>query len=205
MLGSPKKVRIRLASRQPKQGNQMEYDQLLYLDLDFLAEKYEEETGIAPNTMISKNEGMDAQAGIAFLKSKLHSQVTKKFNASNQVMLKAVQKRLNGYPSIIPKLGPGIKPQNIWIEGSLSIGQWGNEKNSDEALNIFYELKNRDMTYSLLPQNEYFLANLQALEIISPALQRYIQIPVKMLCKVLYPLPDIKTFVVTPYIIQTKD
>ncbi|WP_345853478.1 hypothetical protein [Shewanella algae] len=182
----------------------MNYDQLLYLDVDFLAEKYEEETGIAPNTMISKNEGMDAQAGISFLKSKLHSQVTKQFNVSNQVMLKAVKTCLTNYPAITPALEPGIKPYNGWVEGNLSIGQWGKEKNSEEAINVFYEVKNSGVTYSLLPQNEYFRANLQALEVISPALQRYINIPVKMLCKVLYPLPDISTIVVTPYVIQTR-
>jgi len=183
----------------------MEYDRLLYLDIDFLAEKYEEETGIAPKTVISKNEGMDAQAGITFLKSKLHSQVTKQFSVSNQTMLKAIQERLNGYTATMPKLEPGMLPQNTWIEGKLTIGRWGEEKNSEKELNVFYEVTNEKFTCSLLPQNEYFMANLQALEIISPALQRYIQIPVKMLGKILYPLPDIETFVVTPYIIHTQD
>ena len=40
----------------------MKYDQLLYLDAEFLSEKYEEQTGVAPNTVVSKNEGMKAQA-----------------------------------------------------------------------------------------------------------------------------------------------
>ena len=43
------------------------------------------------------------------------------------------------------------------------------------------------------------------LEIISPALQRFIQIPVRMLCKALYPVPDIQTFVVTPYVVVAAD
>ncbi len=179
----------------------MQYDDLLYLDIDFLAEKYEEETGTAPNTIISKNEGMDAQAGISFLKSKLHSQVTKKFSVSNREMLKKTQKRLSDYPTANLELKPGMSPVNTWVEGRLSIGQWGKDKNSQDSINVFYEIKSSNFSYSLLPQNEYFLANLQALEIISPALQRYIDIPVNMLCKVLYPLPDINTFVVTPYII----
>jgi len=182
----------------------MEYDNLLYLDIDFLSEKYEEVTGIAPNTVISKNEGMDAQAGIPFLKSKLHSQVTKQFSASNQVMLKATKKCLDQYPKATHAMEIGLAPKNCWVEGELSIGQWGKEENSERALNVFYEIKADEITYSLLPQNEYFLANLQALEIISPALQRHINIPVKMLCKLLYPLPDIKTIVSTPYIILTN-
>jgi len=32
-------------------------------------------------------------------------------------------------------------------------------------------------------------------------LRRYIQIPLRIFCKVLYPLPDIKTIVVVPYLI----
>lgn len=183
----------------------MEYDTLLYLDVDFLSEKYEEVTGVAPNTVISKNEGMDAQAGITFLKSKIHSQVTKQFSASNQVMLKAIKKCLEQYPEATHEMDVGLAPKNCWVEGTLSIGQWGDEKNSETALNQFFEIKAGEIAYSLLPQNEYFLANLQVLEIISPALQRHINIPVKMLCKLLYPLPDINTIVSTPYVILTND
>lgn len=79
------------------------------------------------------------------------------------------------------------------------------KKNSEKALNVFFEVKTGERRYSLLPKNEYFLAGIEALEVISPALQRYIQIPVRMLCKVLYPLPDICTFVVTPYLICAAD
>jgi hypothetical protein len=187
--------------RYPSKAWIMTYDDMLYLDLDFLTEKYEENTGVAPNTVISRNEGMNAQAGIAFLKSGLHSQVTKQFTSSNQTMLKAVQSAIDEYPPFSPSLELGLKPCNAWVEGRLTIGQWGEEKNSGTALNVFFEVKSEGYCYSLLPQNEYFMANIEVLEIISPALQRYIQIPIRMLCKVLYPLPDIKTFVVTPYLI----
>ncbi|WP_257388448.1 hypothetical protein [Tahibacter caeni] len=177
------------------------YEELLYLDLDFLADKYEDETGIAPKTVISKNEGMDAQASITFLKSGLHSQVTRQFTTSSQAMFKAVTKTLGSYPKHEPNLNPGQKPTNAWVKGHLTIGRWGSESNSEQALNVFFEIKSGEHQYSLLPKDEYFLANIEALEIISPALQRWIQIPVRMLCKVLYPLPDIQTFVVTPYLI----
>ena len=183
----------------------MNYEDVLYLDLGFLADKFEEKTGLAPRTVISRNEGMDAQAGIPFLKSSLHSQVTKQFTSSNQTMLKATSQIFDEFPKFTPNLKPGLKPCNAWVEGRLTIGQWGDEKNSKEAINVFFEVKSGDHSYSLLPQNQYFLANLEALEVISPALQRYIQIPVRMLCKVLYPLPDIKTFVVTPYLIRATD
>ena len=183
----------------------MKHDDILYLDVDFLSDKFEEKTGTAPRTVISRNEGMDAQAGISFLKSGLHSQVTKQFTSSSQTMLKETSKALEGYPKHTPDLKPGIKPCTAWVSGSLTIGQWGAEKNSEKALNIFFEVKSGEFSYSLLPKNQYFLANVEALEVISPALQRYIQIPVSMLCKILYPLPDIRTFVVTPYLICAAD
>ena len=182
----------------------MSFDDILYLDVDFLAVKYEEKTGVAPQTVISKNEGMDAQAGISWLKSKIHSQVTKQFTSSNVVMIKAIESMLGEYPEHNSDLTPGTPSVNAWVEGRLTIGEWGDEPNSETATNIFYEVKAGEFQYSLLPQSEYFLANLQALETISPALRRFIQIPVKMLCKVLYPLPDIKTFVVTPYLIRAN-
>ena len=183
----------------------MIYEELLYLDLDFIADKYEEITGTAPRTVISKNEGMDAQIGISFLKSGLHSQVTKQFTSSSQAMLKSVAESLESYPKHACSFELGQKPINAWVEGRLTIGQWGEDKNSDTALNVFFEIKSGNHRYSLLPKNEYFLANIEALEIISPALQRWIQIPVRMLCKVLYPLPDIETFVVAPYVLCATD
>lgn len=152
----------------------MTYEELLYLDFDFLADKYEEITGTAPKTIVSKNEGMDAQAGISFLKSGLHSQVTRQFTTSSQVMLKATADTLECYPKHDTNLKPGQKPTNVWVKGRLTIGQWGDDKNSKEALNVFFEVKAGDYRYSLLPKNEYFLANVEALEIISPALQRWI-------------------------------
>ena len=179
----------------------MRYEDLLYIDLDFLADKHEEITGIAPKTVISKNEGMDAQVGISFLKSGLHSQVTKQFTASSQAMLKAVSASLEKYSPHIHNLETGSKPVNGWITGKLGIGQWGENKNSDRELNVFFEVKSGGYRYTLLPKNEYFLASIEALEMISPALQRFIKIPVRMLCKTLYPLPDISTIVVAPYLL----
>lgn len=39
--------------RYPSKAWIMTYDDMLYLDLDFLTEKYEENTGVAPSTVIS--------------------------------------------------------------------------------------------------------------------------------------------------------
>lgn len=106
----------------------MRYDDVLYIDVDFLADKFEEKTGTAPHTVISKSEGMDAEANAWFLKSGLNSQVTKQFSSSNQSMLKVVLEALEKYPQHEPKLEPGVKPNNVWVVGNLTIGQWGNEK-----------------------------------------------------------------------------
>lgn len=183
----------------------MLYEELLYLDLDFLGDKYEEETGTAPKTLISKNEGMDAQASIPFVKSGLHSQITKQYTISSQAMFNKLAKSLEKYPTHDMSLEPGTKPTNVWVNGSLTIGQWGNDKNSETALNVFFEIRTNNIKYTLLPNKAYFIANIEALEIISPALRRWIQIPVRMLCRLLYPLPDINTFVVTPYLLCTDD
>jgi len=172
------------------------------MDIDFLADQYEEITGLSPDVAISKSEGMKASAGIPFLKSVLHSQVTKQYKVSNRAMLKAIESKID-FPNQ-PKdhfMELGFKPTNVWVMGNLSIGQWGNEDNSEKALNKFFEIKSGKITYSLLPRQEYFVSNIEALEIISPALQRYINIPVRALGKALYSLPDITTIVFTPYVI----
>ena len=183
----------------------MHYEDVLYLDLDFLSDIYEVKTNVAPRTVISRKEGMNAEAGIPFLKSGLNSEVTKQFTSSGQAMLKEVSESLEKYSRHSPNFLPGTKPATAWVQGALTVGRWGEQKNSEKSLNIFFEVKANDTRYSLLPKNQYFMSGLEALEIISPALQRFIQIPVRMLCKVLYPVPDIKTFVVTPYLIIAAD
>jgi hypothetical protein len=181
------------------------YEDILYLDLDFLSDTYEEKTGIAPRTLITRKEGMNAEAGIPFLKSGLNSEVTKQFTSSGQAMLKEVAKLLEKYSQHLPDLSPGTKPATVWVQGAFTVGKWGEQENSEKSLNVFFEVKANGTSYSLLPRNQYFLSSLEALEIISPALQRFIQIPVRMLCKILYPVPDIKTFVVTPYLVIAVD
>ena len=181
------------------------YEDVLYLDLDFLSDIYEAKTDIAPRTVISRKEGMNAEAGIPFLKSGLNSELTKQFTASGQTMLKEVAKPLEKYLEHSPNFQPGKKPATVWVQGALTVGRWGEQENTEKSLNIFFEVKASEIRYSLLPKNQYFLSSLEALEIISPALQRFIQIPVRMLCKVLYPVPDIQTFVVTPYVVVAAD
>lgn len=183
----------------------MNYEDVLYLDLDFLSDIYEEKTGIAPRTVISRKEGMNAEAGIPFLKSGLTSELTKQFTASGRAMLKEVEKQLEKYSEHSPNFKSGTKPETIWVQGALTVGRWGEKENTEKSLNVFFEVKASKIRYSLLPKNQYFLSSLEALEIISPALQRFIQIPIRMLCKVLYPLPDIQTFVVTPYVVVAAD
>lgn len=183
----------------------MNYEELLYLDLDFLADKFEESTGTAPKTVISKNEGIEAQAGISFLKSGLHSQVTRQFTTSAQTMLKSIAGDLEIYPAHTPSFEAGQKPTNAWVKGSLTIGRWSKDETTEQTQNVFFEVIAGSHRYSLLPKNEYFLSNIETLEIISPALQRWIQIPVRMFCKALYSLPDIKTFVVAPYLLCATD
>ncbi|MDF7809603.1 hypothetical protein P4E94_19350 [Pontiellaceae bacterium B12219] len=185
----------------------MNFEDLLYLDPEFLSEKYEEKTGVPPNTMHSRNEGMKAGIGAYFLKSELHSQLTKQYSTSIQTMFKASQKLLEEYPCEPLELTPGIKPQNLWITGKLTVGHWKKKEGveiPDDKRNTFFEIDSNGVTYALLPQNEYFRGNVDTLTIITPALQRFIDIPVKALCKVLYPLPDIATFVATPYIITAN-
>ncbi|QMV72420.1 hypothetical protein HS961_05990 [Comamonas piscis] len=179
----------------------MNYEDVLYLDLEFLSDIYESKTGIASRTVISRKEGINAEAGISFLKSGLNSEVTKQYTASAQGMFKEVAKLLDKYSEHSPDFQPGTKPTTLWVQGAFTIGRWGEQENSERSLNVFFEVKAGEISYSLLPKNQYFLSNLEALEIISPALQRFIQMPVHMLCKVLYPLPDIQAFVVTPYVI----
>ena len=117
------------------------YEDVLYLDLDFLSDIYEAKTDIAPRTVISRKEGMNAEAGIPFLKSGLNSELTKQFTASGQTMLKEVAKPLEKYLEHSPNFQPGKKPATVWVQGALTVGRWGEQENTEKSLNIFFEVK----------------------------------------------------------------
>ncbi len=177
-------------------------EDIIYLDSEFVSLKYEELTNESPTILITKEQGMGAGVGIPFLKSDLHSKEVKQYKISTYKMWLKIAKEMNQYPSFQPgNFSAAQTPITAWINGTLSTGEWTKGENEKDHINVFFEIQDNLATYALLICDEYFSSNFNTLQVLTPALQRYIQIPVQALVKVFYALEDIKTYVVCPYVI----
>jgi len=69
---------------------QFKTDNLVYLDVEFVALKYEEITGEAPSSRLTRTEGMKAGIGIPVLSAGVHTQETRSYQLSSLGMLKKI-------------------------------------------------------------------------------------------------------------------
>ena len=72
---------------------------LIYLDVEFVALRYEEITGDAPSSQFTKTEGMKAGLKIPVLSAGVHTQETRSYQLSSLGMLKKIWGDLSKYPS----------------------------------------------------------------------------------------------------------
>ena len=95
---------------------------LIYLDRDFISGAYEEITGSAPTTQITKNEGINAGAKIPFFTAGLSATETKTFSVSSLGMLRELLPTLEKAETLMKDSFGKRKPSRIgWIEGEFSI------------------------------------------------------------------------------------
>ena len=95
---------------------------LIYLDRDFISGAYEEITGNAPTTQITKNEGKNAGAKIPFFSAGLSAAETKTFSVSSLGMLRELLPKLETAETLTKDSFGNRKPSRIgWIEGEFSI------------------------------------------------------------------------------------
>ncbi len=180
-------------------------DNLIYLDVEFVALKYEEITGNAPSSQLTRTEGMKAGIGIPVLSAGVHTQETRSYQLSSVGMLKKIWENLKKYPSFDKNSHTTIeKPQIFWVKGHITVSTWGNQKNRDEKYTYFQMLDKDKTDFSLVTKSEYTSSGYDSLFEISPAIQNNINIPVNTLVKILYYSTVGKSFVSTPFLILEK-
>jgi hypothetical protein len=181
--------------------------QLIYLDSDFISLVYENITNESPQTYFSKTQGNKGDGYDDLFSSDIQSKETKSFNKSSLAMIKDIYDELKKYPQFESKDFKNYEgTQTVWFDGQFTMGEWINSKNAgtekeEKQNHIMYEIKGKDCDYALLAQPQLFSSNIGSLIEASPAIRRYIGIPIKALGRVLYYLEDANRFVVTPYLI----
>lgn len=185
---------------------QFKLDNLIYLDVEFVALKYEEITGNAPSSQLTRTEGMKAGLGIPVLSAGVHTQETRSYQLSSLGMLKKIWRDLEKYLSFDKNIHTTIeKPQIFWVQGHITVSTWSNPKDKDENYTYFQMLDDKDNTdFSLVTKGEYTSSGYDSLFEISPAIQNNINIPVSALIKIMYYSTVGKSFVSTPFLIVER-
>ena len=186
---------------------QLKIDSLIYSDVEFISLKYEESTGKAPSSQLTKTEGMRAGLSIPVLSAGVHTQETKNYQLSSLGMLKEVYVTLKKYPTFDKGIHGIInKPQIVWVQGKITVSEWSNPKNKDDKYPYFQLIADKDNSdFSLVTKAEYTSSGYDSLLGITPALQNNINIPVSALVKILYYSTVGKSFVSTPFLIVERE
>lgn len=186
---------------------QFKTDNLAYLDVEFVALKYEEITGKAPSSQLTRTDGMKAGLGISVLSAGIHTQETRSYQLSSLGMLKNIWGDLEKYPSFDKNIHNTInKPQIVWVQGHITVSKWSNPKDKDEKYPYFQVFDDKNETdFSFVTKAEYVSAGYDSLFEVSPALQNNINIPVSALIKILYYSTVGKSFFSTPFLIVERE
>ena len=186
---------------------QFKIDNLIYSDVEFISLKYEESTGKAPSSQLTKTEGMKAGLSIPVLSAGVHTQETRNYQLSSLGMLKKIYVTLKKYPTFDKSIHGIIKkPKIVWVQGKVTISKWSNPKKEGEKYPYFQMLADKDDSdFSLVTKAEYTSSGYDSLLGITPALQNNINIPVFALVKILYFSTIGKSYVSTPLLIIERE
>lgn len=185
----------------------LKIDNLIYSDVEFISLKYEESTGEAPSSQLTRTEGMKAGLSIPVLSAGVHTQETRKYQLSSFGMLKKIYGALEKYPTFDKDSYDTItKPQIVWVQGNITVSKWSNHNDKEEKYTYFQMMEDKDKSdFSLITKAEYTSSGYDSLFGISPAIQNNINIPVSALVKILYYSTVGKSFVSTPFLIIERD
>ena len=180
-------------------------DRLVYLDRDFIAGSYEERTGKAPLTQITKTEGMNAGARIPFFSAGLSAGESKTFEVSTLGMLHEL---LPDLERLLPLSPSAIGRKKVsctgWITGELSIfrvevKEQGKEHeqlsrmpsspvsyyNPTIASETYFAIHGGGFKLALITTPDYFSSGLNALTKLYETVLEETTIPIKTLVRVM--------------------
>jgi hypothetical protein len=186
------------------ESNFPHYDQIVYVDVEFVSQKYERITGVSAQSVMTRTEGGQAGVKAYFVSAGVHTQESRTYPMSSSMMLQRVFERLKeDYDPIdLDAWENGKGSRTGWIRGNMTLGRWIRKVNGEEKENHkYYELHSGGKRVGLLPKIEYFSPGFSDLLDVSAALMSNIDTPVEMLGRMLYYAQVSSTYVCAPLLI----
>ena len=169
-------------------------DALVYLDRDYIADRYEVVTGVSPKTMVTKNQGKKAGADIPFFSAEVSAQETRSYPVSTFEMLRTLQSNLDEEPILDPNaFAIDAASRFGWVEGDLSVFRARSttkDKSGDEvvlAQGEHFSIRNRStkIGLALITTAEYFTSGLDTLQKLQRTVLKELSMPVRAYVRVL--------------------
>lgn len=200
------------------------FEKLLYLDRDFISSKYEYEEGVAPDTVISKAESINAVAKAFLFSGGASASESKSYKISTIGMLQKLERKFEKYPDFDPlSFSLGSPSQICWIEGNLTIHTVKrtrhtttitligpppkDKKNKGPELlgeESYYAVEGEKYKFALVPTVEYWVSGVAAFQDLIDNVIGPLDIPIKALLRIYAAKTPFKQWMAVPMIIKEK-
>ncbi len=138
-----------------------EYE-LIYLDIEFIADLYDTTGDLGVPTTISKTQGSGGGVNIGFVNAGIQATETRQYKLTTRAMYRDLQHQLEQYPALEQR--PADNSQLFWLDGRLeartirSTSRRGNEITGQE-IGKYFSLKGSSVSFVLLASSSYFSYN----------------------------------------------
>lgn len=183
---------------------------LVYLDRDFISRTYEIVTGVSPETLITKNQGKKAGAGIPVFSAEISASETRTFPVSTLRMLEDVHSNLRTEPALgIDQFNSGMRSMVGWVSGELTTvavsstkqDRVTNEHTTLSSATYFSIRGAHGLSLALITTPDYFDSGLDTLAKIHETLLKELSIPVRALVRVIAAKSYMNQWVAVPLVV----
>ena len=136
--------------------------QLIYLDIEFIADLYDTTGDLGVPTTISKTQGGGGGVNIGFVNAGIQATETRQYRLTTKAMYRDLRNQLEQYPALEQR--PADNSQLLWLDGRLeartvrNISRGGGEITGQE-IGKFFSLEGSSTSFVLLASSSYFSYN----------------------------------------------
>lgn len=178
----------------------IDFDKLIYLDLEFISRKHEEYTGLDPEQKITKSDKASAGIKAVFASAGVSTTESRSYSITSRQMLDKVWEKLEINYNDIEDFENYKGTRIGWIKGTVTIAEWRNKDGSEKGYE-YYQLNHEGENTAFLTNEDYFSAGFSKILSASSALKGNIKIPVRCLARYFWHVDDAKNYVACPYVI----
>jgi hypothetical protein len=200
-------------------------EKLIYLDSEFVSRLYESKFGCSPKTQITRSQGIQASAHVAFFSGGGNSSESRTYGISSLEMLDKLQDHLLKYPSFA-SIGyqMDLPSKYFWLEGVLGISKIkvtrteqaitlvgkpdpDRKARKDEFIGeeAYFSFKSGDAKFALSPTDQYFMSGIAAFKGFAHLLVDRLSLPSRALVRVFSANTSFGEWIATPLVIYDTE